>query len=52
MGRCVGCFARGSATVGSMSTFHDLTMTSITGEAVSFDRFADTVCLAVNVASR
>lgn len=34
-----------------MSTFHDLTMTSITGDQVSFERFKDQVCLVVNVAS-
>ncbi len=35
-----------------MSSFHDLTMTSITGEEVSFDQFKGKVCLVVNVASR
>jgi len=34
-----------------VSHFHDLTMTSITGEAVPFSRFADRLCLIVNVAS-
>jgi glutathione peroxidase-family protein len=35
-----------------MSTFHDLSMTSITGEEVSFDHYQGSVCLVVNVASR
>ena len=35
-----------------MSTFHDLTMNSITGESVSFNDFAGKRCLIVNVASR
>ena len=34
-----------------MSEFHDLEMTSITGEQVSFEKFDDQVCLVVNVAS-
>jgi glutathione peroxidase len=34
-----------------MSTFHDLEMTSITGEQVSFDRYRGQLCLVVNVAS-
>ncbi len=34
-----------------MSAFHDLEMTSITGEQVSFEQFRDQVCLVVNVAS-
>ena len=34
-----------------MTTFHDLEMTSITGEQVSFDQFRDQVALVVNVAS-
>lgn len=32
--------------------FHDLTMTSISGEPVDFGRFRGQVCLVVNVASR
>lgn len=32
--------------------FHDLTMQSITGEPVSFDRYKGQVCLAVNLASQ
>ena len=32
--------------------FHDLTMDSITGEAVDFSAFAGQACLVVNVASR
>jgi glutathione peroxidase-family protein len=35
-----------------MNTFHDLTMNSIAGEPVPFDRFRGQVCLVVNVASR
>lgn len=38
--------------VARMSTFHEFEMTSITGDLVSFDRFADQFCLVVNVASR
>jgi glutathione peroxidase-family protein len=34
-----------------MSTFHDFEMTSITGDAVTFDQFEDQICLIVNVAS-
>ena len=34
-----------------MSAFHDLTMTSITGDDVSFDAYRGQVCLVVNVAS-
>lgn len=34
-----------------MGSFHDLEMTSITGEQVSFQKFRDQVCLVVNVAS-
>lgn len=33
-------------------TFHELTMTSITGEAIDFRRFAGAHNLIVNVASR
>jgi glutathione peroxidase-family protein len=39
-------------TVTPMSTFHEFEMTSITGDQVSFDRFAGQFCLVVNVASR
>jgi glutathione peroxidase-family protein len=35
-----------------MSSFHDLEMTSIDGEQVSFEKFRDQVCLVVNVASQ
>lgn len=35
-----------------MREFHDLEMTSITGEQVSFSKFRDQVCLIVNVASQ
>jgi len=34
-----------------MSAFHDLEMTSITGEQVPFDRYRGQLCLVVNVAS-
>ena len=34
-----------------MSGFHDFTMTSITGDLVSFDRFEGQACVIVNVAS-
>lgn len=35
-----------------MNGFHDLEMTGITGERVSFQRYRGQVCLVVNVASR
>ncbi len=35
-----------------MSTFHDLEMTSITGETIGFERFRDQHTLVVNVASK
>lgn len=35
-----------------MSSFHDVVMTSITGEPVSFEQFRGQTCLVVNVASR
>ena len=35
-----------------MSAFHELEMTSITGEQVSFERFRGQVCLVVNVATK
>jgi len=34
-----------------MSGFHELEMTSITGDQVSFDQFRGQMCLVVNVAS-
>jgi glutathione peroxidase-family protein len=34
-----------------MTSFHDLEMTSITGDQVSFEQFRGQVCLVVNVAS-
>ncbi len=34
-----------------MSAFHDIEMTSITGDQISFEDFRDQVCLVVNVAS-
>jgi hypothetical protein len=37
--------------VGSMTNFHDLEMTSITGEQVGFDQFKGILALVVNVAS-
>jgi glutathione peroxidase-family protein len=38
-------------TLPRMSSIHELTMTSITGEQVDFDRFRGQVLLIVNVAS-
>lgn len=35
-----------------MTAFHDLQMTSITGEEVDFGQFRDQMALVVNVASR
>jgi glutathione peroxidase-family protein len=35
-----------------MPQFHDLEMTSITGEPVSFNQYKGQLCLVVNVASR
>ena len=35
-----------------MTRFHDLTMSSITGEQVKFSTFAGKTCLIVNVATR
>ena len=35
-----------------MSSFHDISMTSITGEEVKLSSFAGSLCLIVNVASR
>lgn len=34
-----------------MTRFHELTMRSITGDDVDFERFRGQVCLVVNVAS-
>lgn len=34
-----------------MSAFHDLTMSSITGDDISFEAYRGQVCLVVNVAS-
>lgn len=35
-----------------MAHFHDLEMTSITGEPVSFKAYKGQICLVVNVASQ
>ena len=35
-----------------MSSFHQLTMTSIAGDEVNFSSFQGKTCLIVNVASR
>lgn len=35
-----------------MTAFHDIEMTSITGEQISFETFRGQVCLVVNVASQ
>jgi len=40
-----------TATVIAMTPFHDLEMTSITGDQVSFDNYRDKLALVVNVAS-
>ena len=40
-----------TATVAAMTAFHDLEMTSITGDQVSFDDYRDKFALVVNVAS-
>jgi glutathione peroxidase-family protein len=34
-----------------MTAFHDLEMTTITGDKIAFEKFKDQVCLVVNVAS-
>lgn len=36
----------------TMTTFHDLTMKSITGDPVMFSAYKGKVCLVVNLASR
>jgi len=35
-----------------MTQFHDLEMTAITGEPVSFKQYKGQICLVVNVASQ
>lgn len=35
-----------------MSAFHDLTMTIITGEPLSFEQYKGAACLVVNLASQ
>jgi len=35
-----------------MSSFHNLSMTSIDGQETAFSAFEDKLCLVVNVASR
>ncbi len=40
-----------TATVAAMTAFHDLEMTSITGDQVSFDDYRGKLALVVNVAS-
>ncbi len=35
-----------------MSTFHELNMNSITGDAVDFQQYSGKLCLVVNLASR
>ena len=42
---------RSSNYVGAMTNFHDLEMTSITGEQVNFDQYKGNLALVVNVAS-
>ena len=43
--------ARTTGYVADMTNFHDLEMTSITGEQVSFDQYKGNLALVVNVAS-
>ncbi len=38
--------------IGGMSSFHDFTVESITGEPVALSTYAGKLCLVVNVASR
>jgi hypothetical protein len=40
-----------AGTVSVMTAFHDLEMTSITGDQVSFDDYSGKLALVVNVAS-
>ena len=49
--RGAGVAMDASLLCATMSAFHDLTMTSITGEEVPLAQFAGQVCLVVNVAS-
>ena len=42
----------GQARLESGMHFHELTMDSLTGDAVSFEQFAGEHCLVVNVASK
>lgn len=35
-----------------MTSFNQLTLTSITGEAIDFQRYSGQLCLIVNLASR
>jgi hypothetical protein len=43
--------ARKTGYVADMTNFHDLEMTSITGEQVAFDQYKGNLALVVNVAS-
>ena len=43
--------ARKTDYVADMTNFHDLEMTSITGEQVTFDQYKGNLALVVNVAS-
>mgnify|MGYP001828094562 CR=1 FL=1 len=45
------CRDDGTNYVAGMTKFHDLEMTSITGEQVSFDQYKGKLALVVNVAS-
>ncbi len=35
-----------------MTSFHQLTLTAITGEDIDFQRYSGQICLIVNLASR
>ena len=37
---------------GKMAAFHDITMNTITGEPLSFEKYKGAACLVVNLASQ
>ena len=41
-----------AAEEGAVATFHDFTMNTITGEALSFEQYKGAACLVVNLASQ
>ncbi len=49
--RTASAWAGTTDYVADMTNFHDLEMTSITGEQVSFDQYKGNLALVVNVAS-